>query len=295
MADIKFSDETKISALALDDRIPIIDMSAGPLDRHYTPEQMRDLITPRGYIFGLKIANNGTDAANDIDIAGGEAQAESHDNVMTLSGTIVKRLDAAWAVGTNQGGLNTGAEAANTWYEVHLIKRTDTGVVDVMFTTTANRTTLPTNYDKQRRIGWIRNDGSSNILAFTQVEDHFTLVTPINDVGVAFTTTLTAVTLTVPPNTIARVRAGGGPFTTSGVVGALRFYEAGESTSVAPSTTDGNASLGLDDSATYNAGHYDMRVNASSQISHDSTTVGVGALDISTYGWIDYRRRLDAV
>ena len=42
---------------------------------------------------------------------------------------VVKRLDAAWAVGTNQGGLDTGAEGVSTWYHLWLIKRTDWSAV----------------------------------------------------------------------------------------------------------------------------------------------------------------------
>jgi hypothetical protein len=303
MADIKISDETLIGALANDDEIVIIDTSGGPIDRAVRIDQLRNFFTPRGYIFGLKLSNNGTDALNDIDVASGEAQAESHDEVMTLSSPITKRLDASWAVGNNQGGLNTGAEAANTWYEVHLIKRTDTGVVDVMFTTTANRTTLPTNYDKQRRIGWIRNDGSSNILAFTQVEDRFTLTTQINDVAATVTATATAVTLTVPPSTIARFRAamangtGGTNLNDQSIV----FSEIVEG-NVTPTITTGIASLSTSEPAsaglTSGAGHFELRVSATSQIEWDGSANGAtggGTFDISTFGWIDHRRRLDAI
>src|SRR5262245_35023414 len=136
MANLKISELTAVTTPAVTDSLPVVQSGA---TKKETIAQIRNLITPRGYIWGLKLSNNGTDALNDIDIAAGEAMAESHDEVMTLSGTITKQLDVAWAVGNNQGGLNTGSEAASTWYEVHLIKRTDTGVVDVMFTTTANR------------------------------------------------------------------------------------------------------------------------------------------------------------
>jgi hypothetical protein len=248
-------------------------------------------VMPRGHIWGLTMSN-AADTANDITVAAGEARDENGNVDMVLPAAITKRLDAGWAVGDNQGGLNTGAEANSTWYEVHLIKRLDTGVVDVMFTTTGNRATLPANYTRQRRIGWIRNDGSGNILQFTQVDDHFTLTTQVNDVGVTATVTATPVTLTAPPNSIARFRATAtsnasvnGPIVTA-------FSEIVEG-NVTPADTTGIGSIGYLDITGASAGHYELRVNPSSQIEHDSSAAtGSPTFDISTFGWIDRRGRL---
>src|SRR5262245_55992518 len=63
----------------------------------------------RGYLWGLTLSNNAGDAVNDIDIAAGEASADDGSAVMALAAALTKRSDAAWAVGTNQGGLDTGA------------------------------------------------------------------------------------------------------------------------------------------------------------------------------------------
>lgn len=57
-----------------------------------------------------------------------------------------------WVVGTNQGGLDTGTVKTG-FYAVHLIQRSDTGVVDVLFSLSAGGPTSPTNYDRFRRIG----------------------------------------------------------------------------------------------------------------------------------------------
>jgi hypothetical protein len=124
----------------------------------------------RGLIGGLVPSNNGLDASNDIDVSIGMATDDTHAHVMRLTSSITKRLDAAWAVGTNQGGLDTGAKAASTWYHLYLIRRPDTGVVDVLFSTSASSPTMPTNYTQKRRIGSVRTDGSSNIYAFTAIE-----------------------------------------------------------------------------------------------------------------------------
>lgn len=246
-------------------------------------------IMPRGHIWGLTMSN-AADTANDITVAAGEARDENGNVDMVLPAAITKRLDAGWAVGDNQGGLNTGAEANSTWYEVHLIKRLDTGVVDVMFTTTANRATLPANYTRQRRIGWIRNDGSGNILQFTQVDDHFTWTTQANDASFTATATAAAITLTAPPNSIARFRACMQCTTSTNAAVVTVFSEIVEG-NVTPAASTGIASLGGMDLAANSAGHFELRVSATSTIEHDSDH-STTTIDISTFGFIDSRGRL---
>jgi hypothetical protein len=60
---------------------------------------------------GLILSNNVTDATNDIDIAAGVATAYdgTYWRPFELTSAITKRLDAAWAVGTGNGGLDTGS------------------------------------------------------------------------------------------------------------------------------------------------------------------------------------------
>lgn len=124
----------------------------------------------RGWIDGLQMS---TDAVNTVTVTAGQATADDGSYVMNLSSSLAKLLSSAWAVGTGNGGLDTGAEAANTWYHVWLIARSDTGVVDALLSTSATAPTMPTNYDKKRRIGSIRNNASSNILDFIQRGDVF--------------------------------------------------------------------------------------------------------------------------
>lgn len=99
----------------------------------------------RGQIFGLTLSNNVTDATNDIDIAAGAAVDTTGTASMLLASSLTKRLDAAWAVGTGNGGLDTGAVGNNTYYG-YLIMRPDTGVVDAIFSLSSTAPTLPANY-----------------------------------------------------------------------------------------------------------------------------------------------------
>lgn len=249
---------------------------------------------PRGHICGLTMSN-AADTANDITIAVGEARDEANTGDLILASAITKRLDAGWAVGTNQGGLNTGSVADSTWYEVHLIKRVDTSVVDVMFTTTANRTTLPANYTLSRRIGWIRTQAAAaGIKQFSQTDDHFTWITQVNDVAASKATDAAAVTLTAPPNSIARFRATADMSTSVNANSVIVFSEIAEG-AVTPALATGIGSLGYWDLVTgVSAGHFELRVSSTSTIEHDAS-VAVGAFDISTFGYIDLRCRLSNI
>lgn len=132
----------------------------------------------KGHIFGLPMSRNGSDSQN-LDVAAGEASSDaSTPALMVLSAAITKRLDAAWAVGTGNGMLDTGAIASNTTYHIFLIQRSDTGVEDVLASTSPTAPTMPAGYDHKRRIGSVITDGSSLIKAFYQVGGWFYYIAP---------------------------------------------------------------------------------------------------------------------
>jgi hypothetical protein len=248
---------------------------------------------PQGHIFGLTMSN-AADTANDITVAAGEAVDETGVWNMTLAAAITKRIDGSnWVVGDNQDGLNTGNEAAG-WYEVILIGREDTRVVDVMFSTTANRATLPASYTHKRRIGWVkRNPGNTSFEQFIQIDDHFTLITQINDASITATATAAAITVTVPPNCIGRFRIASDSNTDNAVNQVTVFSEIVEG-NVAPTDATGIASIGCHDIAGSQASHMELRVSATSTIEHDSSHTA-NVVDVSTFGWIDSRRRVSAI
>lgn len=67
------------------------------------------------------------------------------------------------------GGLDTGVEAANTWYAAFVIADT-TGVnaTDALFSLSPVAPTLPAGYDIFFRLGWVRNNAASDFLEFLQ-------------------------------------------------------------------------------------------------------------------------------
>jgi len=120
----------------------------------------------KGYIVGMKLSNDTVDADHDIDINEGECR-DAADAVDMVLSAITKRIDAAWAVGTNQGGLDTGIVSTDVVYSVWAIYRDDTEVTDVLFSLSHTAPTMPSNYTHKRWIGWVLTDGSSNILPFS--------------------------------------------------------------------------------------------------------------------------------
>jgi hypothetical protein len=67
------------------------------------------------------------------------------------------------------GGLDTGSEAADTSYAVHVITdKTAVNTPAVLFSLSGTAPTIPSGYDTWRRLGWFRNNSSSDIIPFTQ-------------------------------------------------------------------------------------------------------------------------------
>lgn len=167
----------------------------------------------RMLISGLTYANNGSDATNDIDIAAGGAMDSTGAYWMALTSTLTKQSDAAWAVGTNAGWLDTGAIGNNDYY-IWLIARSDTGVVDSLLSLSSTAPTMPANYSYKRLIGWIKRSGGT-IVAFKTYETEgggidFAWSAPTLDVNLANTLTTSRRTdaVKVPLNfsTIAHIR-----------------------------------------------------------------------------------------
>ncbi|WP_333631536.1 hypothetical protein [Agrobacterium cavarae] len=117
----------------------------------------------QGYSFGLALSTNATDAANDVDIAAGAAASDTSPfNLMQLGGALTKRIDASWTVGNNQGGLDTGSVSAAATYYIWLIQRSDTLVVDALFSLSSTAPTMPAGYDRKSLRGSLVRTGGVN-------------------------------------------------------------------------------------------------------------------------------------
>ncbi len=253
-----------------------------------------DYIAPqsmRGHIAGLTLSNNGTDPTNDIDIAAGVACADDQSNVIYLSSSITKRLDAAWAVGSGNGGLDTGA-IANTTYHVWLIRRSDTGVVDALFSTSATSPTMPANYDSKRRIGSIIR-ASAAIRTFDNDGDYFILKSGVLDVATTNPgTSAVTSTLTVPAG--VRVSAIMNVHITASSAASRVWVSDLAMTDTAPSSgaSAPGSSTGGNSAQDGRVGPVMVRTNTSAQVRYrvDSSDAST-TVRINTLGWMDDRGR----
>ncbi|KKN74303.1 hypothetical protein LCGC14_0392420 [marine sediment metagenome] len=116
---------------------------------------------PPQHINGLELAFN---TVSTVDISVGECR-DSTDAFDIVTGGV---LTANLALSGAANRLDTGAEAADTWYAVHIIDG-DVPVVASLLSLSATAPTLPATYTRFRHVGWVRNNSSSNILEFIMV------------------------------------------------------------------------------------------------------------------------------
>lgn len=117
------------------------------------------------------MANNTTNPNTQIDFSAGFC----FDNTLTkqiISAAMTKKLDAPFAEGNGNGGLDTGAKTINTWYHCFAISKAD-GTSDFLFSTSLISPTMPSGYVYKRRIGSIMTEISGNIKQFKQYGDDF--------------------------------------------------------------------------------------------------------------------------
>lgn len=249
-----------------------------------------------GLLWGLTLSNNASDATNDIDIAAGISIDSTNSRFMTVASSYTKQLDAAWAVGTNQGFRDTGSIANGTWH-VFEIMRSDTGVVDFLASLSATAPTMPANYDYKRRIGSILREGGV-IVAFVQDGDLFMRKTSVADISAANPgTSAVTRTLSVPLGLRLQVIFLG-LITSTTLTAAFAALFTDLSLNDVAATASNSQAGGVTGSvaATYELkGSAHVMSNTSGQVrsrmrASDANTT----LVMNTQGWIDTRGRLAA-
>lgn len=103
------------------------------------------------------------------------------------------------------GGLDTGTEAPNTWYALYVITNESGSAVSGLLHAGTGAPALPPGFSRYRRVGWVRNDGSSNLRRFHHSGDWWFYDEPFGSLLFVNTTspatTLTAISAAafVPP------------------------------------------------------------------------------------------------
>lgn len=256
----------------------------------------------RTYLSGLTMSN-AADTVNDITIAAGVATDSTNAVSLTLAATMTKQIDAAWAAGTNAGGLFTGSVAAHQIYHVFLIRKTSDGTIDAGFDTSVTAANIPSGYATFRRIGTVLTDGVPGIRNFTQNGNEITLNVTI----VAFDTVnpgtaqvtqalSTATTLVTIPSGIA-VKAKIRPFGRNNSTNYTAWVHPTTVTDAAPvasSTASMAAPMYTFELAGTNQYYWgptmEIWTNTSAQIAYRCSASGAAnRFGVMVDGWIDLR------
>lgn len=244
-------------------------------------------VVNKNYISGLEISSH-LDADHDIVVALGCATDSSNTYMMPVTSAFVKKIDEAWAAGSAQGGMFSGAGTvqANTWYHVFLIRADATGVIDAGFDTSITAANIPMGYTAYRRISSVYTDASANITPFTQHGGTTRWKVAFNNYGAA------------PPNTDAVTQGVTAPpgVQTEAILGATYAYASGdagyllitspEETDTVPSPAAMDAIVSAD--GAFNSLYKKVWTNTSSQVRWRSTSTTT-TVYLFTQGWVDLR------
>lgn len=96
----------------------------------------------------------------------------------SFSANSVNVTAAITSSGAN--GLDTGAEASNTWYYTYVIYNPTTTTVASLISASSTSPTLPSGYTYFARVGAIRNDASSNLYRTLQAGNRVQYVVGTN-------------------------------------------------------------------------------------------------------------------
>lgn len=269
---------------------------------------------PHGFISGLALSNDGTDATNDIGIAAGvcrstanvingEPSTRLQDQLsLTLPVAVIKQLDVVWAPenydpagygsGARSGGRSASSISDTTWH-VFVIGGLDVPA-DILMHDGATQAgvlaALPRGYTAYRRVGSVLR-ASSALRAFVQLGNRFDLVASVQDLNSTNPgASAVSVTLTTPLGVSTEAIVQVGVQNNGSGVTAFSRVTALDMTGETPA--DGNSDLPLSIGSAGNTGNpaaiMRVRTNTSAQIRAQlSASDGNVTLRVRTLGWVD--------
>jgi len=263
-------------------------------DWRCTNQSLRQVF-PQGYISGLTLSRA---SATTFGVATGAASNEGTGAKFDMAATSAfTKSTAAWAVGTGNGGIDTGAVSATAWYHVHMIRKDSDSTIDYMYSLSVAAPTMPTGYTARRRIGSLLTNGSSQFVAFSQVGEEFLWDAAVVDAdAVNPGTSAVTRTLTTPlgVKTTAILSVGGSSGTSPGFSINVTSLDVSDQATQAPDVasltgfTTGTARNTAGGGWTFSSSN--VRTNLSSQVrSRISVSAASDRLGIITRGWIDAR------
>jgi hypothetical protein len=228
----------------------------------------------------------GTDADHDLNFGAFNAQADDGSLVFSVS-ALTKQIDATWAAGTNQGGLDTGTVANNTPYYIFAIYNPTTLVSDILFSASRTSPTLPSGFTKKEYKGACHTDGSANIRSGTWTYGKsiykFTLATPT--LSLSTTTpaaTRTAISMVAPAGVFVWT---GLELIDNDVIDMYIYITGDDQADYAPTATF--STLRADTNYACKLQDYWL-TNSSGQIYYRSDDGGVSEFYVRSLGWYEY-------
>ena len=245
----------------------------------------------RGYVGGLTLSNDTSSPNTAVDTSAGMASSDDALTLITI-GAFTKSANTSWALGTGSGCLDSGSTlAANTWYHLFVIMRTDTRVVDELCSESATAPHLPTPYSEKRRIGSFRTDASSYIMSFSQDGDRFDWLIPYQEFAGAGSTSPVIIGLKYVPTgvTVEAILSGAAEDTSPSTM-----YLSSIAQTAMPVTgltvTSGVPIAGSPAFAAF--GGFRIETNTSAQIRYETNDT-TSTWYINANGWVDTRGRFN--
>jgi hypothetical protein len=132
-----------------------------------------DAVTPAKLDPAAQFAINGASRGLLVNyVSGASARIRADEIILKTSGgdcVILGSVDETVAITTaGAGGLDTGTEAASTWYYLWLIYNPGTVDVAGLISASSSSPTLPSGYTYRALVGVVGNNASSNFIEFYQ-------------------------------------------------------------------------------------------------------------------------------
>jgi len=115
------------------------------------------------YISGFTVNPNATNPTHQLDISDGYCKDSTNTYPLVHPDTKIVDIEVSGV-----GGLDTGTEAADTWYYAFVIYSKFSSQRATLLSASPTDPTLPDTYNLFRRVGSVRNGSGSNFLNFYQ-------------------------------------------------------------------------------------------------------------------------------
>jgi predicted pyridoxine 5'-phosphate oxidase superfamily flavin-nucleotide-binding protein len=261
------------------------DQSDSNKNKKFISSAIRDLFYPAGHFTGFAPSTAGSSTT--LTVGAGECKDSGNAAVIITASSIAKTT-SAWAVGTGNGGLDTGAIANNTTYHWYTIRRPDTDVTDIIFSLSATSPTLPANYTQYRYLFPWRTNGSGQwvLMVYSASDDAFLLDTAVLDISATNpgTSSVTATLASLPTGIKVRALINAQGSDTSGAI--IMYVRSLDQSDQAPSATVAPLGNSISQSASTagSVSNMAVRTNTSAQIAYRiqssaaTTTVRIASL-----------------